>query len=205
MGTELENRALRFATAAHAAIGQTRKYCTDPYVVHPIRVADIVRTTGVTEHAVAASYLHDTAEDVHLDGLRQAACSLGDYGLDDLREVPGNFPATRLVRLMLIAIVFDDRTAALVEMVTDISQKSDGNRRVRKSIDRDHIARADAEGQTVKLADLIDNAEEIAVLDPDFAHVWMREKRDMLAVLDKGDRSLFARAQAMVDAYFKKD
>ena len=56
-------RAKVFATAAHAAVGQTRKYTGEPYVVHPIEVASLVESVGGTEAMVAAALLHDVLED----------------------------------------------------------------------------------------------------------------------------------------------
>ena len=52
-----------FATAAHAAVGQTRKYTGEPYIVHPIEVASIVASVGGTEEMIAAALLHDVVED----------------------------------------------------------------------------------------------------------------------------------------------
>jgi (p)ppGpp synthase/HD superfamily hydrolase len=56
-------RARVFATAAHAAVGQVRKYTFEPYIVHPAEVAKIVEDAGGTEAMVAAAWLHDTVED----------------------------------------------------------------------------------------------------------------------------------------------
>ena len=56
-------RARVFATAAHAAVGQVRKYTFEPYIVHPAEVAKIVRDAGGTDAMVAAAWLHDTVED----------------------------------------------------------------------------------------------------------------------------------------------
>lgn len=56
-------RARVFATAAHAAVGQVRKYTFEPYIVHPAEVAKIVRDVGGTEAMIAAAWLHDTVED----------------------------------------------------------------------------------------------------------------------------------------------
>ena len=52
-----------FATAAHAAVGQKRKYSGDDYIVHPQRVAAIVERHGGSDEMVAAAWLHDTVED----------------------------------------------------------------------------------------------------------------------------------------------
>lgn len=56
-------RARVFATAAHAAVGQVRKYTFEPYIVHPAEVAAIVSTIPHTEAMLAAAWLHDTVED----------------------------------------------------------------------------------------------------------------------------------------------
>ena len=61
--SELVRRAFAFAKAAHEAVGQLRKYTSDPYIVHPTEVADIVQTVAHTEVMVAAALLHDTVED----------------------------------------------------------------------------------------------------------------------------------------------
>ena len=55
--------AKMFATAAHAAIGQKRKYSGDDYIVHPQRVAAIVEKHGGSDEMIAAAWLHDTVED----------------------------------------------------------------------------------------------------------------------------------------------
>ena len=59
----MAERARVFATAAHAAVGQVRKYTFEPYIVHPAEVAMIVAEAGGTEAMVAAAWLHDTVED----------------------------------------------------------------------------------------------------------------------------------------------
>jgi (p)ppGpp synthase/HD superfamily hydrolase len=61
--TELETRARVFATAAHAAVGQLRKYTFEPYIVHPAEVAGLVKEYGGTPEMIAAAWLHDTVED----------------------------------------------------------------------------------------------------------------------------------------------
>jgi (p)ppGpp synthase/HD superfamily hydrolase len=65
-------KARVFATAAHAAVGQVRKYTFEPYIVHPTEVASIVASVPHTREMLAAAYLHDTVEDtgVTLDLIR---------------------------------------------------------------------------------------------------------------------------------------
>ena len=60
---EMVEKARTFATAAHAACGQLRKYTYEPYIVHPAEVASIVRSVPHTEEMVCAAWLHDVVED----------------------------------------------------------------------------------------------------------------------------------------------
>lgn len=62
-------QALLIAERAHR--GQLRKYSTDPYIVHPIRVADAAARAGFGPNVQAAALLHDVVEDtpVTLDAL----------------------------------------------------------------------------------------------------------------------------------------
>ena len=56
-------KARIFATAAHAAVKQVRKYTGEPYINHPIHVMSIVKTVPHTDAMLAAALLHDTVED----------------------------------------------------------------------------------------------------------------------------------------------
>jgi hypothetical protein len=87
-----------------------------------------------------------------------------------------------------------------VAALTDISRPNDGDRKIRKAIDRNHLAGASARAQTIKLADLIDNSRSIVERDPDFAKVYLAEKRELLAVLTEGDETLLNRARAIAFA-----
>lgn len=90
---------------------------------------------------------------------------------------------------------FGPSVAQLVYELTDISKPSDGNRITRKALDRNHLAHASPRAQTVKLADLIDNARDICRHDRDFARTYLAEMAALLDVLHKGDRELMRRAR----------
>ncbi len=90
---------------------------------------------------------------------------------------------------------FGAEVRALVADLTDVSKPSDGNRAVRKAIDRHHTAQASARAKTVKLADIIDNCRDICEHDASFARVYLGEAAALLDVLDEGDPILFRRAQ----------
>jgi (p)ppGpp synthase/HD superfamily hydrolase len=57
--------AVQFATKAHHA--QRRKSSTDPYIVHPMRVAYLAIDAGLSENAVCAAVLHDVVEDTDVE------------------------------------------------------------------------------------------------------------------------------------------
>ena len=94
---------------------------------------------------------------------------------------------------------FGNDVARLVEMLTDVSRPEDGNRAARKAIDRAHTALASPAAKTIKLADLIDNTRSIVERDPEFAKVYLEEKRLLLEVLTDGDTRLYAMAMAQIE------
>src|SRR5690606_11405266 len=102
-GTGLVYRAKLFATAAHHAVGQVRKYTGEPYISHPAEVVSILsEVEGVTKRMIAAAWLHDVVEDTG-------------------------------VPLSVIREHFGDEVAGLVEGLTDVSRPEDGNRAARKA------------------------------------------------------------------------
>jgi (p)ppGpp synthase/HD superfamily hydrolase len=165
---DMVEKARVFATAAHAAVGQVRKYTGEPYIVHPFEVAMTVKQIGGTPEMVAAAFLHDTVEDTG-------------------------------VTMETIEREFGPEVAEIVFFLTDVSRPEHGNRAARKAIDRAHIAKADARAQTIKLADLISNCSSIVKYDPEFAKVYLEEKRLLLEVLTKGDKILLDRARKIVN------
>lgn len=94
--------------------------------------------------------------------------------------------------------LFGREIAELVYWLTDQSLYHPGNRATRKKIDREFIAHAPADAQTIKLADLISNTRSIVRHDPDFAKVYLAEKVLLLEVLTEGNATLHAEATRMV-------
>jgi (p)ppGpp synthase/HD superfamily hydrolase len=167
-GMDVVRKAQVYAMAAHAAVGQKRKYTNEPYIVHPAEVARIVASVpDSTPDMVAAAWLHDVVEDT--------GCTFTD-----------------------IHMAFGIDIATLVGWLTDVSKPEDGNRAVRKAMDRAHTAEAPAEAQTIKLADLISNSRSIMQHDAEFARVYLEEKRLLLEVMTRGDAGLHALASTYV-------
>jgi (p)ppGpp synthase/HD superfamily hydrolase len=167
-GMDVVRKAQVYAMAAHAAVGQRRKYTGEPYIVHPAEVAKIVAgVPGSTPDMVAAAWLHDVVEDT--------GCTYND-----------------------IHMGFGTDIATLVGWLTDVSKPEDGPRWFRKKMDREHTAAAPAEAQTIKLADLISNTKSIVAHDKKFAKVYLEEKRLLLDVMTRGDAGLMAEARKHV-------
>lgn len=85
--------------------------------------------------------------------------------------------------------------AKMVWWVTDRSTPEDGNRKIRKDIDRNKFYDAPPEAKTIKLADIIDNTNDITTNDPAFAVVYLQEKALLLPFLIEGDEQLMITAQ----------
>lgn len=107
------------------------------------------------------------------------------------------------VKNATLANNFGYAVADLVHWLTDVSKPEDGNREVRKTLDRIHISNASPDAQTIKLADLIDNSRSILEFDPGFAKVYMKEKTLLLRELYDGNLGLFIKAQNIVAEYYK--
>ncbi len=166
-------RAEAFCIAAHSAIGQVRKYTGEPYWHHPLAVAALIQ-----EHIPGAP-----------DEVLIAAM------LHDVKD-------DTQVSLELVREVFQATVADLVDALSDDTSPADGPRRVRKAMEREKIAKADYWAKTLRLADVIKNIESVVGLDPQFAKVYMPEKRELLPHLRDGHPGLFSIATALIEAYF---
>lgn len=141
-------KALKFATEKHA--GQTRKYTGEPYIVHPIGVAEEVARHTQRAQVIAAALLHDTIED----------CGV-------TREE--------------IVLEFGHEVGLYVHELTDYP--SPEPRRVRKAASVERLYKAAPESQLIKACDLLCNTDSIVQHDPNFARVYLPEKRAVLDVL----------------------
>lgn len=149
----LNDEILDYATEKHK--GQLRKYTNEPYINHPVNVAQILTKAyeeidepfdlDYINGLRNIAFLHDTVEDT-------------DATVDEIRERFGEY------------------YASMVQWLTNVSKPSDGNRSIRKKIDLDHILSAPVTAIIVKLADIYDNCKDLEKRDPDFAKVYFKEK-----------------------------
>jgi (p)ppGpp synthase/HD superfamily hydrolase len=158
--TNLAYEAMEFARKVHAT--QRRKYTNAPYFDHLAEVVGVAMSVG----------WH--APQVHPDTFMAVAW------LHDCVE-------DQDIRLAEICSKFGTQVAEGVFFLSDMEQ---GNRATRKRLSRERLAQAPGWVQTIKCADLISNTSSIVQHDPDFAKVYLEEKRLLLEVLTKADRRL---------------
>lgn len=166
------NQIATFADRAHG--DQQRKYAEERYIEHPLRVMKICRHYGYRLPVLAAAILHDVLEDTNT--------------------------TPRQIKKFLLTVMNEgaaSHTLGLVIELTDVYTKQDYprlSRRKRKAREVARLENTSAEAQTVKYADIIDNAREIVEHDPDFAPVFLRECRALVDKMKKGDHELRERA-----------
>lgn len=175
-----------FADGAHG--NQMRKFAKERYIVHPIRVMEIVRTYTQELPLLAASLLHDVLEDT------QVTPEALKYFLDSVMSQEES-----------------DRTFKLVIELTDVFTKANYpklNRRTRRTREAERLADVSADAHTVKYADIIDNVLDISRHDTDFALPYMRESKQLLQHMTHGNPALYARSLSVVNEsmqqYFQK-
>ena len=137
--------------------GQIRKFDNTPYIKHPLAVMGMMTEISDDPEVLSACLLHDTVED----------CK--DITLEVIHER------------------FGETVASYIFYVSEKSQKTDGNRKVRKEIDRIHYSLGSKVSQNIKILDMIDNIPSMALYDPEFAKLYIEEKLNLLESLTKAD------------------
>lgn len=155
--------------AAQAHANQRRKYTNEPYINHCIEVAHILMEYGI-------------------DSVEMLSAAV-------LHDVVEDTPVT----IEEVRLVFGAKIAEMVSDLTDVSRPSDGNREIRKAIDREHTAKASIRAKTIKLADLISNTRTIAQFDHSFAKVYLAEKALLLPLLANAQQGLWLAAKKSYD------
>lgn len=92
---------------------------------------------------------------------------------------------------------FGNYVADAVLMLSDLEI---GNRADRKAAARARLANAAGWIQTIKCADLISNTASIVKHDPDFAVIYLEEKRLLLDAMTKADPRLLNIARCQIGA-----
>jgi guanosine-3',5'-bis(diphosphate) 3'-pyrophosphohydrolase len=175
--TEILKYVRDFADKAHGS--QVRKYSGDRYIVHPVRVMEMVREHTDDLPVLAAALLHDVLEDTSVTEAEIEAALLRIMDTYSVKE-----------------------TIKLVVELTDVFIRKEYprlNRRTRKDKEADRLSSVSPDAQTIKYADIIDNVTDIVKEDTDFAKVYVSEAKQMLKVMDAGYSVLRQKALAIVD------
>lgn len=171
-----------FADQAHG--DQMRKYASERYIVHPVRVMEICAEYTQDLPVLAAALLHDVLEDT-------------ETGKDEMRQ-------------FLKQHLTDGQTHQAIKLVvelTDVYVKADYpklNRDQRKSKEAERLAKTSANAQTIKYADIIDNCKEITAHDAHFAPVYLRECKHLLTHCSKGNKQLYDLARHTIEKEMTK-
>lgn len=165
----IAHKAMAFAEDAHA--GHLRKFTGSPYITHLAEVAAIVAT-------VERDYPHG-AEMI-------AAAWLHDY-IEDIDPANGG---------AIITANFGHMVGDGVFALTNPSLPVSREEKVAETIKR--LIAAPGWVQTIKCADIISNARDIAILDKKFASVYLPEKQRMLDALVKAHPWIRDRALRVV-------
>ena len=97
-----------------------------------------------------------------------------------------------------IESLYGPNVAYLVWELTKITTPEDGNRAARSKLERTKLRFVCQEAMTIKLADLIDNTTSIVKYDPEFAKVYLEEKRLLLEVMTGGSPILRKKALEII-------
>ena len=157
-----------YAAAAH--LGQKRKYTGEPYIVHPVAVAKLVKETGGTFEMQAAALLHDVIEDTHID-----IYDLGVF-LESLVDQDDCYITLEQADVILSYVV------ELTDVFTP-QDYPDYNRKKRKALECARLAQASPEAKHIKACDIRDNSLTIQEHDPKFAEVFFAEKDELLTAM----------------------
>ncbi len=87
---------------------------------------------------------------------------------------------------------------SLVKEVTNVSKKTDGNRKTRKAIDKSHLAKASDRAKTLKIADGLDNIPSIMENDQKFGKTYLLEKMELLPILKGGNKFLWKQLHHLI-------
>lgn len=146
--------AMKLAVTHHHQI--KRKFTGEPYINHPIRVAELVLGGAkiVDQEVLAAALLHDCLEDEDVNG-----------------------------RCMRPEVIREHCGERVLRWIRLLSNDEKGSRAQRKAAAASRIVNAPSQVQVIKLADIIDNCTGIAEHDPRFAELYLGEKRDMAKLI----------------------
>lgn len=163
--------AIKFIKEKH--FGQVRKFDKKPYIIHPIRVANIVKkfkpASKNIDDLLIASLLHDTKEDTNATST-------------EIREKFGNLVSS---------------------LVTELTSDKDKIEKLGKEqyLSQKMTEELTDYGLVLKLADRLQNTGDFEIADPKFVKKYAKETRGILNQLQ--NRKLTSTQKKLVDAIDK--
>lgn len=125
---DLLERARIFATAAHAATGQKRKYTGEAYIRHAAAVVRLVNSVEHTPEMLAAAWLHDVVEDTEITielihrEFGAEVCKLVQWLTDTSKPEDGNRAAREAIdRARLAEAPAAAQTIKLADIIDNVS------------------------------------------------------------------------------------
>ena len=165
---------------------QVRKYTAEPYHTHPLEVALAAgRTLGADTGAVEAALCHDLFEDTDCTSLEL---------IEKLIELGYSYKES----FVIYAIVIE---------LTDVYTKDKHpslNRKARKELEKLRLSAISEIAQSIKYIDLMCNLHSIVANDPNFSKIYLKEGRELLNTMRKGDYLLYEECLDMFDGAIKK-
>lgn len=174
--TKRQKLLIEFVRHAHGS--QKRKYTFEPYVEHPIAVAEIVAYYNVD--CIEGALCHDLFEDTNITPQYLfEQLMYFKYTVEEAREI-----------------------VKITEELTDVFTKEKFpylNRKLRKMLEALRLGTISNKAQTIKLADMIENTESIIKHDLKFAVVYLPEKREIILKLKDCNLDLKERANKVLE------
>lgn len=150
---QMEKQAKEYATQKHSK--QKRKFSKEPYVEHPKRVAELIRTYKSSKNKdelISAALLHDTIEDT-------------DTTEEDLKKLFGG-----LVASLVKELSSDDEGIKKLGKTEYLTDK---------------MLKMSSWALTIKLADRLENVSDLKDTSDKFRDKYTKETKKILQRLEK--------------------
>jgi (p)ppGpp synthase/HD superfamily hydrolase len=151
--------------------GQIRKYTGTPYIYHPLRVGQIVADEMANRGGNIEAVMAAILHDV----------------IEDTKKT--NYD---------IVTEFGSRVAGFVDELTNKHIDKAVLREIRKAKENERLANVSKEAQLIKLADRLDNLQDLKFVDDPFKIVYANETLDLLDKIGDSCESLADKVYAEV-------
>jgi len=179
-----------FEVIKHWHEGQTRKGTDEPYHNHPVRVAKLVYELDdvrvIAFLGVEIALVHDVLEDCEGVTFQVFAKALSNAGYSP-NEAYQIYEGAEDLKKFYTPELFPEL-----------------NRAARSTAESKRLVTKGFMAQTVKCADIMDNAKDIAKELPSFASVWLPEKWETLKSLNNAHLAALNKAKNVVSESIEK-